>query len=130
MRKRQQKRLHKGPFRVLGFRIAAALKDTADLDTLIDQFTGLLDGYGIYYWGMFSVGKIEGCVELGRHAPDFDEKRQAVIDWLDGRDEIVSVEAGSIADLYYSKDLLGWLSNRLDEVAQDCHCVMIPRHGR
>ena len=100
MRKRLQKKLHKGPFKEYGFHLSAKHKEGADCDKIIDDLCEFLEQNKMNCGGGFNP---DLSVFIAFETKDLDpeEKRLSVIAWCENRPDIVSHHAGQLVDCWY-----------------------------
>lgn len=96
--RRLRKKLHLEEFQELGFFYEAAIKDGSDEHAFIDGLLSQViepNGLGFSGWvGGGAVSKLSrGSVSAG--------ERQAVLDWLAGRSEVLSLSATGLVDMWH-----------------------------
>ena len=100
MRKRLQKKLHKGPFKEYGFHLSAKYKEGADCDKIIDDLSEFLQQNKMYCGGGFML-ELSVFITVGTKDLDPEEKRCSVISWCKSRSDFLSYEAEQLLDCWY-----------------------------
>lgn len=96
--RRLRKKLHLGEFQELGFFYEATIKDGADEHTFIDGLLSeAIEPIGLAFGGW--VGG--GAVSKMRRGSISEDERQAVLDWLSRRPEVLSMSATGLVDMWH-----------------------------
>jgi len=107
MNLRLLKKKRRGPFQELGIELTVQLRATADFDRFLNDFIlRAVEANGLFFGGGGDSreNRLSGIVELGRRTTDIEAKRDAVLGWLRGHPDVVSVETGRTIDLWYDDE--------------------------
>ncbi|GGY18636.1 YggL family protein [Paludibacterium paludis] len=103
---RQRKKMRVGEFCELGFHVIATFKEGlgADVqDALLDGWLTAVDAADVSFGGHFDgASRLEGVVFPVGGVKITDDLRASLVNWLDARAEIDSVEAGELIDLWHT----------------------------
>lgn len=96
--RRLRKKLHLGEFQELGFFYEATIKDGIDEHAFIDALLSeAIEPNGLGFGGW--VGG--GAVSRQSRGSVSEEERQAVLDWLARRPEVLSLSATALVDMWH-----------------------------
>lgn len=96
--RRLRKKLHLGEFQELGFFYEAVIKDGIDEHAFIDGLLAeAIEPNGLGFGGWAGGGAVS---KLRRGSVSAVE-RQAVLDWLAGRPEVLSLSATGLVDMWH-----------------------------
>lgn len=111
MKRRLRKKLHVGEFQQLHFKIYVQFKksfefDDQGYDDFMDDMIDLIESRNLSLFGMGGLCPIDKTDAVIAKFRDFPHKttaedRNAVVEWLFERDEILSVQASEIFDGWY-----------------------------
>lgn len=101
MKKRLRKKLHRGEFRELGFRLAfdVKVKSQAEFDRLFDEFIAHLESGELGFTGA-SGESWEGMVGRLASGSVSDADREHVRKFLEGDERVENVEVGEFVDVW------------------------------